>query len=81
MTLTTFSLLGGLVMLIVALAVYGIVHRMLYPALRWRYERMKAYGRVGIDPNIWMELLKAVILLALPAAGLLFGDAVLSGFW
>jgi hypothetical protein len=80
-TLTTFSLLGGLLMLIVALAVYGIVYRMLYPALRWRYERLKAYGRVGIEPHVWMELLKAVILLALPAAGLLFGDAVLSGIW
>ena len=81
MALTTFSLLGGLLMLVVALAVYGIVYRMLYPALRWRYERMKAYGRKGIEPHVWMELLKAVILLALPAAGLLFGDAVLSGIW
>ncbi len=81
MTLTTFSLLGGLLMLVVALAVYGVVYRMLYPALRWRYERKKAYGRKGIEPHVWMELLKAVILLALPAAGLLFGDAVLSGIW
>jgi hypothetical protein len=54
---------------------------MLYPALRWRYERMKAYGRRGIEPNVWMEVLKAVNLLALPAAGLLFGDALLSGLW
>ena len=81
MELTPFSLLGGLAMLIVALAIYGALHRMLSPTLRWRYERMKAYGRKGIEPHVWMELLKAVILLALPAAGLLFGDAVLSGIW
>ena len=81
MELTPFSLIGGLAMLIVALAIYAALHRMLYPTLRWRYERMKAYGRQGIEPNVWMELLKAVILLALPAVGLLFGDAALGGFW
>ena len=81
MELTPFSLLGGLLMLIVGLASYGVLHRMLYPALRWRYERMKAYGRRAIEPNVWMELLKGLNLLALPAVGLLCGDAVLSGIW
>jgi hypothetical protein len=42
---------------------------------------MKAYGRRGIEPNVWMELLKAVNLVALPVVGLLFGDAVLSRIW
>jgi hypothetical protein len=68
-------------MLLVGLAGYGFLRRMLYPALRWRYERRKAYGRRGIEPNVWMEVLKAVNLLALPAVGLLFGDAVLSALW
>jgi hypothetical protein len=81
MELTVFSLLGGLLMLLVGLAGNAFLRRMLYPALRWRYERMKAYGRRGIEPNVWMEVLKAVNLLALPAAGLLFGDALLSGLW
>ena len=81
MELTVFSLLGGLLMLTVGLASYGLLHRTLYPALRWRYERMKAYGRRGISPHVWMELLKAVNLLALPAVGLLLGDAVLSDIW
>ncbi|HUF43810.1 MAG TPA: hypothetical protein VMN43_00575 [Aestuariivirgaceae bacterium] len=81
MELTAFSLLGGLLMLLVGLAGNAFLRRMLYPALRWRYERMKAYGRRGIEPNVWMEVLKAVNLLALPAAGLLFGDALLSGLW
>ena len=81
MELTVFSLLGGIVMLIVGLVSYGVLHRTIYPALRWRYERRKAYGRRGIEPNVWMELLKAVNLLALPAAGLLFGDPVLSHLW
>ena len=81
MDLTVFRLLGGLLMLIVGLASYGMLHRMLYPALRWRYERGKAYGRWGIEPNVWMELLKVVNLLALPAVGLIFGDAVLSPLW
>jgi hypothetical protein len=49
MVVTVYSLLGGLVMLIVGLASYGFLHRVLYPALRWRYERMKAYGRRGIE--------------------------------
>ncbi len=81
MELTVFSLLGGIVMLIVGLVSYGVLHRTIYPALRWRYERRKAYGRRGIEPNVWMELLKAVILLAFPAVGLLFGDPVLSDLW
>jgi hypothetical protein len=81
MELTVFSLLGGIVMLIVGLVSYGVLYRTLYPALRWRYERRKAYGRRGIEPNVWMELLKAVILLAFPAVGLLFGDPVLSNIW
>jgi hypothetical protein len=81
MELTAFSLLGGLLMLLVGLAGNAFLRRMLYPALRWRYERMKAYGRRGIEPNVWMEVLKAVNLLALPAAGLIFGDALLSGLW
>jgi hypothetical protein len=81
MELTVFSLLGGMAMLMVGLASYGVLRRILYPALRWRYERMKAYGRRGIEPNVWMELLKAVNLVALPVAGLLFGDAVLSRIW
>ena len=81
MELTVFSLLGGVAMLMVGLASYGVLRRILYPALRWRYERMKAYGRRGIEPNVWMELLKAVNLVALPVVGLLFGDAILSRFW
>jgi hypothetical protein len=81
MELTVFSLLGGIVMLIVGLVSYGLLYRMIYPALRWRYERRKAYGRHGIEPNVWMELLKAVILLAFPAVGLLFGDPMLSDLW
>ena len=79
--LTVYSLLGGLVMLIVGLLIYGLLFRTLYPALRWRYERMKAYGRRGVEPHVWMELLKVVNLLALPAVGLLFGDPVLSVIW
>ena len=81
MELTVFSLLGGVAMLMVGLASYGVLRRILYPALRWRYERMKAYGRRGIEPNVWMELLKAVNLVAFPVVGLLFGDAVLSRIW
>jgi hypothetical protein len=73
MELTVFSLLGGMAMLMVGLASYGVLRRILYPALRWRYERMKAYGRRGIEPNVWMELLKAVNLVALPVVGLLLG--------
>jgi hypothetical protein len=81
MELTVFSLIGAVVMLMVGIAVYGLLRRLLYPALRWRYERRKAYGRRGIEPNVWMEVLKAVNLLALPAVGLLFGDTVLKALW
>ena len=81
MELTVFSLIGAVVMLLVGIAVHGLLRRLLYPALRWRYERRKAYGRRGIEPNVWMEVLKAVNLLALPAVGLLFGDAVFGALW
>ena len=77
MELTPLSLLGGLVMLAFGVLDYALLRRVLYPVLRWRYERMKAEGRRGVEPNVIMDVLKAINFLLLPAAGVVLGDAVL----
>jgi hypothetical protein len=77
MELTPFSLLGGLIMLAFGVVDYALLRRALYPVLRWRYERMKAQGEQGVEPNLIMDLLKAINFLLLPAAGIVLGDPVL----
>ena len=77
MTLSGYSLIGGLAMLIVGVFDLGLMRTAIYPAMRRHHEEAKLTGSQGIEPNVIMAVFKAVNLLALPALGLLFGDAVL----
>jgi hypothetical protein len=77
MAFSVYSLIGGLAMLIVGIVDLGVMRAAIYPGLRQRHEEAKVTGRQGIEPNVVMAVFKAVNLVALPALGLLFGDAVL----
>ena len=77
MAFSVYSLIGGLAMLIVGIVDLGVMRSAIYPGLRRRHEEAKVTGRHGIEPNVVMAVFKAVNLVALPALGLLFGDAVL----
>ena len=77
MAFSVYSLIGGLAMLIVGIVDLGVMRSAIYPGLRRRHEEAKVTGRQGIEPNVVMAVFKAVNLVALPALGLLFGDAVL----
>jgi len=80
MHLTYLSLLGGLAMLIVGLLDYAFLRAVLYRPLRWRYESAKARGRIGVEPNVIMGVLKVSNLLLLPVLGVVFGDQLLRPF-
>ena len=77
MAFSVYSLIGGLVMLIIGVVDLGMMRTAVYPALRRRHEDAKVTGRQGIEPNVIMAVFKVVNLVVFPAVGLLFGDAVL----
>jgi len=77
MSLSAYSLIGALAMLIVGVLDLGVMRTVIYPAMRRHHEEAKVTGSQGIDPNVVMAVFKTVNLLVLPALGLVFGDAVL----
>ena len=77
MAFSVYSLIGGLVMLIIGVLDLGVMRTAIYPALRRRHEEAKVTGSQGIEPNVIMAVFKAMNLVVLPAMGLMFGDAVL----
>ena len=77
MEFSYFSLLGGLAMLVIGVLDYAALRAVLYPLLRQRFEEGKAEGRIGMEPNAVMSMLKVTNLIVFPVLGLLLGDAVL----
>jgi len=73
----TLRLLGAFVMLIVGFAVYVLADRIAYRPLRRRYERRKAMGRRGLEPNMVMAFMRIGLFIGLPALGLLIGPSLL----
>ena len=80
MEFSYFSLLGGLAMLVVGVLDYALLRAVLYPLLRKRFEEEKAQGRIGVEPNTIMTVLKLTNFVAFPALGILLGDPVLKPF-
>jgi hypothetical protein len=72
--MTFFSLIGALVFLAVGIVELALVNRIVYPALRWRYEQAKTTQSQGIAPSRIMTLVKIQSLIAMPVIGLFFGD-------
>ncbi len=81
MEFTYLSLLGGLAMLILGVLDYGLLRAALYRPLRARYEAGKAVGKVGVEPNVIMGLLKFTNLLVFPLLGVAYGDPVLKALF
>ena len=71
--MTFYSLLGALLLLAIGVLELAVVNRMLYPALRWRYESAKLTQQHGIEPNRIMTLVKIQSLILLPLLGLFLG--------
>jgi hypothetical protein len=70
-------LLGAFIMLIIGFAVYVLVDRVAYRPLRQRYERLKAMGRRGLEPNVLMAAMRIGLFIGLPALGFLVGPPLL----
>ena len=73
MILNPYSLLGALAFLILGIFEVMVLQRMVYPALRWRFEVAKTTQTQGIDPNRIMTLLRVQSLVILPVLGFLLG--------
>ena len=73
MELNPYSLLGGLLFLIVGIFEVMIFQRVVYPNLRWRYEQAKTTQTQGFDPGRIMALVRIQSLVFMPVLGLLLG--------
>jgi hypothetical protein len=70
-------LLAAFIMLIIGFAIYVLADRVAYRPLRHRYERRKAMGRRGVEPNVVMAMMRIGLFLGLPALGFLVGPPLL----
>ena len=77
----TLRLLGAFLMLIVGFALYVLIDRIAYRPLRRRYERLKAMGRRGLEPNMVMAFMRIGLFIGLPALGLLLGPPLLRSWF
>ena len=69
-----YGLIGAVVFLVLGLIELAVVNRVVYPALRWRYEKDKTTQSQGLAPGRVMALLKFQSLIVLPLLGLFLGD-------
>jgi hypothetical protein len=80
MELNAYSLLGALIFLILGIFELIVIQRLVYPALRWRYEEAKVTQTQGTDPSRILFLLRVQSLVFMPVIGLLFGGPLKSMF-
>jgi hypothetical protein len=72
--MTFYSLIGALLFLVLGIVELAVIYRVLYPALRWRYEKAKTTQTQGIEPNRIMTLFRIQSLIVMPLLGLFLGD-------
>jgi len=72
--MTFYSLIGALLFLVLGIVELAVIYRVLYPALRWRYEKAKTTQTQGIEPNRIMTLFRIQSLTVMPLLGLFLGD-------
>ena len=70
-------LIAAFLMLIIGFAIYVLTDRVAYRPLRQRYERRKAMGRRGVEPNVVMAFMRVGLFIGLPALGFLIGPPLL----
>jgi hypothetical protein len=74
--MTFYSLVGAAMFLMLGFIVLATANRVLYPALRWRYELAKTTQTQGIDPRRLMTAFKMLSLVGMPLIGLFLGDSM-----
>ncbi|MGI9371330.1 MAG: hypothetical protein ACR2OJ_02450 [Hyphomicrobiales bacterium] len=64
-----YSLIGAFAGLVIGFLDVAFASRFLYPSLRMRYERAKAYGKRTIAPSTIMGCVQIIGYIILPIAG------------
>jgi len=72
--MTFYSLIGALLFLVLGIVELAVIYRVLYPVLRWRYEKAKTTQTQGVEPNRIMTLVRIQSLIIMPLLGLFLGD-------
>jgi membrane protein YdbS with pleckstrin-like domain len=78
MVLSSYSLLGALIFLVLGIVELVFIRRAIYPALRWRYEVAKTTQSQGLDPARVMSLVRFQSLVLMPLLGLMLGGPIKS---
>jgi hypothetical protein len=72
--LSFYSFIGAVAFLVFGVIELAVMNRLVYPALRWRYEKAKVTQTQGIEPNRIMALVRFQSLIIMPVIGLLLGE-------
>jgi hypothetical protein len=67
------SLAGAFLFLIIGVIEVLAVQKLVYPALRWKYEEAKVTGTQRRDPANFVRLMWVLGLVVMPLLGLFFG--------
>ena len=59
----------ALVFLVMGLAELALFKRVVYPSLRWRYEKAKVTMSAGVRPQLILDLVRVQSLFLLPLVG------------
>ncbi|MCB1409540.1 MAG: hypothetical protein KDK22_08425 [Rhodobacteraceae bacterium] len=72
--MSVYSVIGAVIFLAIGVVELAVLNRVLYPALRWRFEKAKVTQSQGMEPNRIMTLVKIQSLIIMPVIGLFLGD-------
>jgi hypothetical protein len=67
-------IISAFIFLIIGFIELIVVQKMIYPSLRWRFERAKVTGSQGVDPSRVMTIIKIQSLLVMPLIGYFTGN-------
>jgi hypothetical protein len=67
-------IISAFIFLIIGFIELMIVQTMIYPALRWRFEKAKVTASQGVDPTRIMNVVKIQSLLLMPVVGYFIGN-------
>ena len=73
-----YGLIGALAFLALGILELAVLNRVLYPTLRWRFEKAKTTQEQGTDPKTIMLLVKIQSLLVMPLLGFFLGNSMKS---
>jgi hypothetical protein len=74
-------ILSAFIFLVIGFVELMIVQTMIYPSLRWRYEKAKVTASQGMDPLRIMTFVKIQSLLLMPVVGYFMGNFLKKLFW